>query len=48
MPPVQAPHHECQVGARFTATGHDDALPTFLEVLEQEAKSRFAIAASTG
>ena len=26
--------------ARFTAAGHGDALPTFLEVLEQEAEDR--------
>ena len=29
-----------QAVARFTASGHGDALPTFLEVLEQEAEDR--------
>ena len=34
--------------ARFTASGHGDALPIFLEVLEQEADDRAATGASTG
>ena len=31
---------DTQSVARFTAAGHGDALPTFLEVLEQEAEDR--------
>ena len=45
--PIGQPCHQFKlptVGAettpRFTAAGHGDALPTFLEVLEQEAEDR--------
>ena len=34
------PTMSAQSVARFTAADHGDALPTFLEVLEQEAEDR--------
>ena len=41
MPPIQAAHGGApQSVDRFTASGHGDALPIFLEVLEQEAEDR--------
>ena len=41
MRPIQAAHGGRPVSvARFTAAGHGDALPTLLEVLEQEAEDR--------
>ena len=35
-----------EAAPRFTAAGHGDALPTFLEVLEQEAEDRNSAASS--
>ena len=40
LPPIQAAHHGSPVGVPFTASGHGEALPTFLEVLEEEAEDR--------